>query len=105
MSELSDENVQQEQEIERTNQTYSSVSSSEMLIFPNPVAGTFSIHLGNTTEKVTSVEVFNMMGGMVLKQVYTLDNIDVSALQRGMYLVRVRFGLGNVCYGKFVKEE
>ncbi len=105
LSELSDENVQQEQEIERTNQTYSSVSSSEMLIFPNPVAGTFSIRLGNSSENVTSVEVFNMVGGMVLRQDNIQDNIDVSSLHKGMYLVRVKCGSGEVCYGKFIKEE
>lgn len=105
LSEWSDENVQQEQVIERKNQTSSSVSPSEVFIFPNPVAGTFSIRLGNSSEKVTSVEVFNMVGGMVLRQDNIQDNIDVSSLHKGMYLVRVKCGSGEVCYGKFIKEE
>lgn len=105
LSEWSDENVQQEQEIERTNQISSAVSPSEVFIFPNPVIGTLSIRLGNSSEKVTSVEVFNMMGGVVLKQDNSLNSIDVSSLHKGMYLVRVKCGSGEVCYGKFIKEE
>ena len=105
MSGLLDESEQQKYEIERKNQTSSSVSPSEVFIFPNPVAGTFSIRLGNSSEKVTSVEVFNMVGGMVLRQDNIQDNIDVSSLHKGMYLVRVKCGSGEVCYGKFIKEE
>jgi len=102
LSEFSDESVQQE--IESTNQPSFAVSPSEVFIFPNPVAGTFSIRLGNSVEKVTSVEVFNMMGSMVLRQDNTLGIIDVSALHKGMYVVRVKCSSGNVYYGKFVKE-
>ncbi|KWW24506.1 MAG: peptidase C10, Streptopain [bacterium F082] len=105
LSGLLDESEQQKHEIERKNQTSSSVSPSEVFIFPNPVAGTFSIRLGNSSEKVTSVEVFNMVGGMVLRQDNIQDNIDVSSLHKGMYLVRVKCGSGEVCYGKFIKEE
>lgn len=102
LSELSDERVQQE--IERTNQISSSISPLEMVIFPNPVTGTFSIRINNPSEKVTFVEVFNMMGGVVLKDDNAHDNIDVSVLHKGMYVVRVKCSSGNVYYGKFVKE-
>ncbi|MBR1513330.1 MAG: C10 family peptidase [Bacteroidales bacterium] len=102
LSEFADESVQLE--IEGTNQPLSSVSPSEVFIFPNPVAGTFSIRLGNSSEKVTSVEVFNMIGSMVLRQDNTLDSIDVSAFHKGMYVVRVKCSSGNAYYGKFVKE-
>lgn len=102
LSEFSDESVQQE--IESTNQPSSSVSPSEVFIFPNPVAGTFSVRLSNSMEKVMSVEVFNMMGSMVLRQENTPGNIDVSAFHKGMYVARVKCSSGNVYYGKFVKE-
>lgn len=102
LSELSDERVQQE--IECNNQTSSSVSPLGMVIFPNPVTGSFSIQIGNPSEKVTFVEVFNTMGGMVLKDDNAHDNIDVSVLHKGMYVVRVKCSSGIVYYGKFVKE-
>lgn len=102
LSELSDERVQQE--IECNNQTSSSVSPLGMVIFPNPVTGSFSIQIGNPSDKVTFVEVFNIMGGMVLKDDNAHDNIDVSVLHKGMYVVRVKCSSGIVYYGKFVKE-
>ncbi len=102
LSEFSNESVQQE--IKGTNQPLSSVSPSEVCIFPNPVTGTFSICLGNSSEKVTSVDVFNMMGSMVLRQDNTLGNIDVSALRKGLYVVCVKCSSGRAYYGKFVKE-
>jgi hypothetical protein len=80
-------------------------SSSSMTIYPNPVTGSFNIRLDNPEETVQFVEVFNLLGSRaVIKEVNSQADIDVVALYKGMYLVRVRCGSGNVYFGKFVKE-
>ena len=77
---------------------------SSLSIFPNPVSSVFNIRLNNPSEKVASIEVFDVMGGRVLKYDNAQNNIDASNLPKGMYMVRMTSSLGNVFYGRFLKE-
>lgn len=91
--------------MESTNQNLFSVSHMDMSIYPNPVTGTFNIRLGNPYEMVRKMEVSTMQGGVVYsKDNVTNEGIDVSAIPHGMYVVRVIGSMGNVYFGKFVKE-
>lgn len=93
------------QEMGCPNQNIFQASSKDMVIYPNPVTGTFSIRLGNPSEKVESVEVYNVMGGKVLSQFNTTtEGFDASSFQKGMYILTVKCTSGNVYFGKFVKE-
>lgn len=93
------------QDMERTNQTLFSVSPMDMSIYPNPVTGTFNIRLGNPSEKVRKVEVFNPQGVLTSSNNNPDENtVDANGLPAGMYLVRVTGNMGNVYFGKFVKE-
>ncbi|MBQ6306297.1 MAG: C10 family peptidase [Bacteroidales bacterium] len=102
LPEVMDERLQRN--IENMNQTAFSISPMDMAIYPNPVTGTFSIRLGNLSEKIEFVEVFNVIGGMALRCDNAQEGIDASILHKGVYIVRVRCSSGNVYYDKFVKE-
>lgn len=80
-------------------------ATSSMVVYPNPVTGTFNIRLGNPYEAIGRVEVANLQGNIVFsKNNVSNDGIDISAIPQGMYVVRVTSNMGNVYFGKFVKE-
>lgn len=80
-------------------------STSSMIVYPNPVTGTFNIRLGNPYEAIGRVDVANLQGSIVFsKNNVSNDGIDISAIPQGMYVVRVTSNMGNVYFGKFVKE-
>ena len=80
-------------------------ATSSLFIYPNPVTETFNIRLGNPSEKVRKVEVFNLQGALALSNDNPDENtVDANGLPAGMYLVRVTGSMGNVYFGKFVKE-
>lgn len=94
-----------QQELEQTGQVSSTSSPTIMEIYPNPVTGTFNIRLGNPSEKVRKVEVFNPQGVLTLSNDNPNENtVDANGLPAGMFLVRVTGNMGNVYFGKFVKE-
>lgn len=75
--------------------------SSSFILYPNPAQNELKIkHDLNVTE----VCIYSMEGKLVLnKQGKNIDNIDISGLQKGIYLlcIKDRSGLKN---NKFVKE-
>ncbi|MCL9807232.1 T9SS type A sorting domain-containing protein [Flavobacterium amniphilum] len=54
-------------------------------VYPNPAVSTVFI----TTDKNTEVTLYDMTGKMVKKESYTLSGIDVSNLQKGIYLMEI----------------
>jgi hypothetical protein len=69
--------------------------------YPNPVKDVLTIAMpANTT--VDAIEVFNTLG-MLVKTVKNTDNVSLSALQSGVYLVKVHTGATTATI-KIVKE-
>jgi hypothetical protein len=62
-------------------------SISKMVIYPNPVINEFSIQGLETG----TLEILDLNGRSVLKS-KTLQEVDVSSLQSGLYIVRIRSG-------------
>lgn len=56
-------------------------------ITPNPATDLISISTPNSLEK--NVQIYNMMGQLVLESNMTDDNLDVSDLSSGMHIIRV----------------
>lgn len=93
------------QEMEYTASPPLHIFPMDMSIYPNPVTDAFNIRLDSPYETVRRVEVANLQGEIVYsKDNVTNDGIDVSAIPQGMYVVRVIGNMGNVYFGKFVKE-
>ncbi len=66
--------------------TTSTISKFE--IFPNPTSYSFSIQENNST--IDMIEIYDNVGKLVCKKYSNFENIDVSNLQKGMYLIKIQ---------------
>jgi hypothetical protein len=75
-------------------------------IFPNPVKNSFNINNANATE-IAVLELFDIAGKLLLSKNIlnnNLQNVDVSALSKGVYMVRISATDGRTYVSKFVKD-
>jgi hypothetical protein len=72
----------------------------EFSMYPNPVKDVLNI---NTKEPLEKVEVFNLLGKSVLSVSNVTKSIDVSALSKSLYIVKLTSQNG-VSTKKFVKQ-
>jgi hypothetical protein len=70
------------------------VFENEFVLYPNPVKDNFTIKTKNSLE-IQSLEIYNTLGQIVLAIPRFSENVDVSSLQRGTYLVKVNTEKGN----------
>ncbi|GAB5465212.1 MAG: hypothetical protein Kapaf2KO_06480 [Candidatus Kapaibacteriales bacterium] len=73
----------------------------EILIYPNPA--TNKISLNTPTHTITQVSVYSLTGSLLLSQGYSQD-IDVSTLNAGRYIVAAETTNGKIITGKFEKR-
>ena len=74
----------------------------EFNLYPNPTSKYLSLETNQS--EITSVEIYNLQGKLMLQQKSTqLTNIDVSLLNKGIYLVKVTSPEGELTK-KFVKK-
>ena len=66
---------------------------SELTIFPNPATTKFFID-GNTNLKFEQISIISLTGKLVLTKnnVYGSDGIEISQLQNGIYILRIKSG-------------
>ncbi|WP_282135514.1 T9SS type A sorting domain-containing protein [Seonamhaeicola maritimus] len=72
----------------------------EFKAYPNPVKDVLHI---NTLEAIQKVEVFDLLGKSVLTQYNVMDQVDVSSLNKSLYILKLTSDNG-VSTKKFVKE-
>jgi glucose/arabinose dehydrogenase len=75
-------------------------------IFPNPVKNSFNINNANATE-IAVLELFDIAGKLLLSKNIlnnNLQNVDVSALSKGVYMIRISATDGRTYVSKFVKD-
>jgi hypothetical protein len=75
-------------------------SNAEMSIYPNPAKHTLNISLIKATGK--DYVIYNTVGQVVGKGAYT-ENVNVSSLQSGIYIIEVNTE-NNKLRKRFVKE-
>jgi uncharacterized repeat protein (TIGR01451 family) len=65
--------------------------NSEIHVYPNPGTGKFNISLSAQIYKELKVEVFNLLGELILRQTFTGNTalIDLSGQTPGVYILRV----------------
>jgi len=63
-------------------------SEQQFIVFPNPAANYIIL---NNAKLIKSVEIADVLGKVVLSTNSISDKIDVSHLNKGIYLVRVSF--------------
>ena len=77
---------------------------NEIVLYPNPTKNTISIHLPeNETYEIKEIAIANMLGQNVISDIINIKNINVSSLQKGIYILQLKTNKGN-WNGKFVKE-
>lgn len=78
--------------------TYGSIYTSilDMLIYPNPNDGEFTLRLKLEEESAVELAIFNMIGQQIYQDQFVTqeseNRINLSHIRPGMYLVRVRVG-------------
>ncbi len=76
--------------------------NNEFVLYPNPSKNILNIKKKGTAE-ITSVEIYNMLGQVVLAIPSKTNRIDVSALQVGSYFAKINTNAGSA-FSKFIKE-
>ncbi len=75
---------------------------NEFVLYPNPATAILNISAKNQTE-IQSVEIYNIVGQVVIAIPNSTKAIDVSNLETGTYFIKVNTGKGSTTT-KFVKE-
>ncbi|WP_410004346.1 T9SS type A sorting domain-containing protein [Aequorivita nionensis] len=76
--------------------------NNEFVLYPNPSKNILNIQKKATTE-ITSVEIYNLLGQVVIAIPSKTEMIDVSSLKAGTYFVKLNSNKGK-SYSKFIKE-
>ncbi|GGZ87609.1 T9SS type A sorting domain-containing protein [Algibacter mikhailovii] len=70
-------------------------------MYPNPVKEIINF---NTKEPLASAKVYDLLGKEVLKISQPISNINVSSLNRGLYVLQLEAKNGGLVTRKFIKE-
>jgi hypothetical protein len=65
-------------------------SEIDFVVYPNPASIAFSIKADLKSNHTHLIEVYNLLGGLVLRTIYDENQIDISDLDAGIYFVRLR---------------
>lgn len=71
-------------------------------IYPNPTSQTIFIQC-NSLFKINSVSIFNILGQKEIQINKSLNQIDISALENGIYIIEIEFNK-NIYRHKIIKE-
>jgi len=77
------------------------LQKNEVNIYPNPTNHYLNIDIENNTE-IQNIEIFNINGQMILKNTFE-QNIDVSNLKNGLYILRL-IGSKKIGTFRFIKK-
>ena len=77
--------------------------NGEVSLYPNPVKN--DLYIKTPSEK-SVIKIYSLQGSLLktISAYQSHEQIDVSTLQSGVYLVKISGSDGNVYAGKFVKE-
>lgn len=79
-----------------------SFNENEFVIFPNPAKEVLNIQSNNNLE-INSIEIYNLLGQVVLVVPTSSTAIDVSSLKTGTYFIKVNTNNGSA-NAKFIKK-
>ena len=74
--------------VKKTTASVNDFFSSKVNVYPNPAKEFLQI---KTTEKITAIEMYNLIGKKVLETTSLLDNkVNISSLPKGVYLLKLK---------------
>jgi len=74
------------------------------VIYPNPAQTKVIIGTKGSAEQLSKIELYNMEGKLVLKHESKLNEIDLTQLERGTYMLHVYSEDGKVQHRKIIKN-
>ena len=77
------------------------ITSKSTIIYPNPVVDYLNIKLSDK-QQLNSLEIYNLNGNKVFTS--NKNNVDISALIKGIYLVKIKLSNGKVETHKLIKK-
>lgn len=86
--------------------TKNPIFKAKIQLFPNPTKGLVNIQLTDATSRITTVEIINNLGNVILEEKFTTDGliqIDLSKEISGIYMIQVING-DDKFVEKIVKE-
>lgn len=78
------------------------IQKQEISIYPNPISKTLLI---SPSFKVKKIEIYDLQGNVVLSIESNNQNIDVSSLNNGLYVLRVIHQDNTISIERFVKND
>lgn len=79
------------------------VNSRNLAIYPNPATDQINVSLKNNAD-VVSYEIVNLAGQSVISAKSSVSSVNVSFLQTGVYILKVKDSEGVTHLSKFVKK-
>ena len=75
-------------------------------VYPNPANGVINVDLTSELTKNSSLEVYDALGKLVVKQVLAneLNSINISSLSNGVYTFKILNKAETIKTGKFIKQ-
>jgi len=67
-----------------------SENNAEVLIYPNPANGNIHCTYGKDIE-LKELNIYNLYGQLVMQKKEQLENIDITPLQKGMYIIEFSY--------------
>jgi len=85
--------------------TTSSISDNEIIVFPNPTVGLFTIHCSNSNTTFYA-EVFDILGKSILSGNSTDGNLqfNLSNEPKGIYSINLKDSQDNYYFGKIIHQ-
>ena len=83
--------------------TINVLGSSKISVYPNPVTESFSIKQDNLQD-IKEVELYDITGKKVKSFGNSVDNLSVSELAKGNYVVKIQTISGKVYNQKLIKK-
>jgi hypothetical protein len=82
------------------------IQKQELILYPNPARDNIQIAINIQGVKVEQVVIFDINGREVLRKTFSdfLVNMNVSSLNKGIYMIKVIGNNGRVFNSKFIKE-
>ena len=85
--------------INNENMATTDISANKLAIYPNPTSHVLNI---NTTKKIDSIEVYDLVGKFILKA-DNQQSINVEHLNTGTYIIKIKTG-DKIVSKKFIKK-
>ena len=91
-----------------TPETETNIKSSSLQIIPNPAKNSILIRLNDEADRIKTVRIYNVTGQRMLERKFhgkrQQENLNISSLKNGVYIINVTTRQGKMMKGKFVKN-